>query len=103
MTTLDCADSSISTPKRNETLTALQALSLLNNPFTLVMADKFATNLLDSGDSDPEFLVTQAFQRVTGRNPKDGELQMMLHYLSQHGLPNLCRSLFNLSELSFID
>ena len=38
MTTLDCADSSQSTPKRDETLTALQALSLLNNKFTLHMA-----------------------------------------------------------------
>lgn len=103
MTTLDCADSSISTPKRNETLTALQALSLLNNPFTLVMADKFATNLLSHGNPDPEFLVDQAFQRVTGRSPQAGEFDMMLEYLSQHGLPNLCRSLFNLSELSFID
>ncbi|MEO2007264.1 MAG: DUF1549 domain-containing protein, partial [Pirellulaceae bacterium] len=33
MTTLDCADSSQSVAKRDETVTALQALSLLNNKF----------------------------------------------------------------------
>ena len=38
MTTLDCADSSQSTPRRSETLTSLQALALLNNKFNLVMA-----------------------------------------------------------------
>ena len=42
MTTLDCADSSQSTPRRNETLTSLQALSLLNNRFNLVMAERFS-------------------------------------------------------------
>ncbi len=41
MTTLDCADSSQSTPKRNETLTSLQALSLLNNRFNLAMVAAF--------------------------------------------------------------
>ena len=45
MTTLDCADSSQSTPRRNETLTALQALSLLNNKFTLSMSQQFAERL----------------------------------------------------------
>ena len=45
MTTLDCADSSQSTPRRSETLTSLQALSLLNNRFNLVMAERFAERL----------------------------------------------------------
>ncbi len=42
MTTLDCADSSQSTPQRAETLTSLQALSLLNNRFMLSMSAHFA-------------------------------------------------------------
>ena len=45
MTTLDCADSSQSTPRRNETLTSLQALSLLNNTFNLEMARRFASRV----------------------------------------------------------
>ena len=35
MTILDCADSSKSTPLRDETLTSIQALALLNNKFNL--------------------------------------------------------------------
>ena len=53
MTNLDCADSSQSTPKRNETLTALQALSLLNNKFTLVMARHFADRLAGEEKRSP--------------------------------------------------
>ena len=36
MTTLDCADSSQSTPARNETQTPLQSLTMLNSDFNLV-------------------------------------------------------------------
>ena len=50
MTTLDCADSSQSTPKRTETLTSLQALSMLNNRFNLTMAQYFAERLQNEAD-----------------------------------------------------
>ena len=42
MNTLDCADPSQRVDKRNETLTALQALSLLNNRFMTRMSEHFA-------------------------------------------------------------
>src|SRR5438552_14825455 len=39
---LDCADPNINTPVRNTTLTALQALALLNDPFVLKQSEFFA-------------------------------------------------------------
>src|SRR5258706_12594732 len=39
---LDCADPNINTPVRNTTLTALQALALLNDPFVLKKSEFFA-------------------------------------------------------------
>jgi hypothetical protein len=42
---LDCADPNVNTPVRNTTLTALQALSLLNNPFMVKQAEFFAERL----------------------------------------------------------
>ncbi len=45
MTTLDCADSSQSTPARNETQTPLQSLTMLNSDFNLVMSRKFADQI----------------------------------------------------------
>ena len=102
MTTLDCADSSQSTPKRNETLTALQALSLLNNKFTLVMARHFADRL--AGEEEKiTCQVELGFELVAGRPPSAEEQNLLAEYASEHGMANLCRSLFSLSEFAFID
>ena len=102
MTTLDCADSSQSTPRRHETQTALQALSLLNNRFTLTMARHFSKRLESVSDSTDK-RVDYAFQLLTGRTPSLEERVQLTTYADQHGLPALCRLLFNLSEFVFVD
>jgi hypothetical protein len=102
MTTLDCADSSQSTPKRNETLTALQALSLLNNKFTLAMAQHFADRLANEGKGSG-YQIKAGFELIAGRLPNPEEYELLVQYSEKHGMPNLCRTLFSLSEFSFID
>ena len=102
MTTLDCADSSQSTPRRDETLTSLQALSLLNNRFNLSMSEHFAKRLSSEHDAVPE-QVEAAFRLVAGRAPSAAERDQLAAYAKQHGLPNLSRVLFNLSEFVFVD
>jgi len=102
MTTLDCADSSQSTPKRNETLTSLQALSMLNNRFNLAMARHFAERL--RGESDmPAVQIERAMRVAIGRPPTPDEQAALTAYAKQHGLENLCRLLFNLSEFIYLD
>ena len=102
MTTLDCADSSQSTPRRNETLTALQAFSLLNNKFTLAMSQHFANRLAQEGKGSG-YQIKAGFKLVAGRLPNPEEYQLLVQYEEKHGMANLCRSLFSLSEFSFID
>ena len=102
MTTLDCADSSQSTPKRNETLTALQALSLLNNKFSLAMARHFASRLEKEAEDLPS-QVRLGHKLVTGRFPNGDEQKLLVSYGDKHGLRNLCRALYNLSEFSYVD
>ena len=102
MTTLDCADSSQSTPKRNETLTALQALSLLNNKFSIAMARHFASRLEKEAD-DVAGQVKRGHLLGTGRVPTKEEENLLVEYASRHGLQNLCRALFNLSEFTYLD
>jgi len=102
MTTLDCADSSQSTPKRNETLTALQALSLLNNKFSIAMARHFASRLKKEGGDMTE-QVKRGHFLITGRAPAKEEADLLLQYTRKHGLQNLCRALFNLSEFTYLD
>ncbi|MDC0144706.1 DUF1553 domain-containing protein, partial [Verrucomicrobia bacterium] len=102
MTTLDCADSSQSTPQRGETLTALQALSLLNNKFTLHMAERFAKRL-EKESKTLKGRIRRAHQLTTGRPPTAKEIVDLNAYAQKHGLNNLCRVLFNLSEFIYID
>ena len=102
MTTLDCADSSISTPKRTETLTALQALSLLNSSFSLEMAERFAERLRSEAGTRPD-QIDRAMALIVQRLPEESERRDLIAYAESHGLANLCRLLFNLNEFVFVD
>ena len=102
MTTLDCADSSQSTPRRNETLTALQALSLLNNRFNLYMAQQMAKKVA-SDAADLPSQVDLAYLQIAQRQPDLESRQEMIAYAREHGLANLCRYLFNFSEFVYLD
>ena len=102
MTTLDCADSSQSTPKRGETVTALQALSLLNNKFNLAMAHHFSDRVQNEAEG-VRAQVGQAFSLATGGAPDQVQLDELSAYAERHGLENLCRLLFNLNEFIYVD
>jgi hypothetical protein len=43
------------------------------------------------------------FELVAGRPPSTKEQNLLAEYASEHGMANLCRSLFSLSEFAFID
>lgn len=102
MTTLDCADSSQSTPKRSETLTSLQALALLNNDFILEMSRRFADRVSHDHE-DLESQVCRAIELVLQREPTEEEREAWCDYGRDHGLVNVCRFLLNLSEFVFVD
>lgn len=102
MTTLDCADSSQSVPKRTETVTALQALALLNNRFMLTMAERFAERMEREADDVPG-QVSRAFSLATGRRPTVEQQQQLVRLAEDFGLAATCRLILNLNEFVFID
>jgi hypothetical protein len=99
---LDCADPNINTPVRNTTLTALQALALLNDPFMVRQAEHFAAQLKRSCD-DPVKQIDMAFKLAFGRLPSPDERNAVVSHAKKHGLANTCRLLFNANEFVFID
>ena len=99
---LDCADPNVNTPVRNTTLTALQALALLNDPFMLKQAECFAERLRKIGD-DPARRAEAAYRLAFGRPPTAEERDALLEYAKKHGLAKACRVLFNANEFVFID
>ena len=102
MTTLDCADSSQSTPKRTETVTALQALSMLNNKFNLAMAEHFAVRV-EKEVNGLDARVARAYALATGKAPRTEVLDELVNYADTHGLINTCRLMFNLNEFVYVD
>jgi hypothetical protein len=102
MTTLDCADPSMRVDRRNESNSALQALTLLNNGFMVTMAGHFAAKL-DCAYDRLSTKVERAFREAIGRSPTRTETQALATYARQHGLANACRLIFNLNEFAFVD
>lgn len=102
MTALDCADPSIAVEKRNESLSALQALALLNNGFMISMSKSFAERLTREAHST-EDQITRAFQLALSRTPSESERQDLVTFTQKHGLANTCRLIFNMNEFIFTD
>ena len=100
--TLDCADASALTPMRYTTLTPLQALALLNDKFVLRQAAHFAERVRGVAH-DLDGQVVAAFRLAVGRRPTADEAATMTGHARRHGLPALCRLIFNLNEFVFVD
>ena len=102
MSTLNCADPSQQVARRDNAITALQSLALLNNKLMVAMAWHFASDLKQT-HTDQSVAVSEAFFRVTGRQPSLEEKSDLVAYAAKHGLANACRLIFNLNEFSFVD
>ena len=102
MTVLDCADPSMQVERRNETLSPLQALAMLNNGLMLSMAKHLAVRV-EKDHPTLETRVSAAFSLTLGRKATAKEADDLVAYARVHGLANTCRVLFNLNEFVFLD
>ncbi|HAY80432.1 MAG TPA: hypothetical protein DCY79_11545 [Planctomycetaceae bacterium] len=102
MEALDCADPSQMVDKRNETVTALQSLAMLNNAFMVAMSEQFA-NRLTALHPTLTSQLEMAFQLTLNRSPTSEERAAITAYATEFGLANTCRILFNMNEFSFVD
>ena len=102
MESLDCADPSILTPKRNTTLTAIQALTLYNNRFVLAAGRTPGRagepNARRAGGPDRSGLPL-----VPRPGPTAGESEALEAYVGRFGLASACRVLLNSNEFLFVD
>ncbi|MCC7425160.1 MAG: PSD1 domain-containing protein [Planctomycetaceae bacterium] len=102
MDALDCPDASQLTPKRNVSLTALQALALWNDKFVVRQCERMAASLVPE-PADPAAQVDTVIRRIFGRAPTEKERQFLPGYAAKHGWANACRVLINSNEFVFID
>jgi len=99
---LDCPDASQFTPVRAASVTALQALALLNDRFTVRYAEHFAARL-EREAQGPEDRIRRAYELALGRPATDAEAKRLADYATRHGLANACRVLFNCNEFLFVE
>lgn len=102
MTVMDCADPSMRVDKRNESLSPLQALAMMNNGLTVAMAKHFAERVTKEAQG-LEAQTKHAFTLALSRDPKPDELAPLIAYAKREGLENTCRVILNLNEFSFVD
>jgi len=103
MTVLDCADPSMRVERRNQSISALQALALLNNGFMTTQARHFAARVEREAGDDAAAQVELAVRLALGRAADAEERAALVALTEAHGLANTCRALFNLNEFSFVD
>ncbi len=100
MDALDCPDASQFVAKRSSSVTALQALALLNDQFIVRMSEHFARRVAPGGPLEKQ--VEQAYVLALGRESTPRETAAMSRYAARHGMANACRLLFNCNEFLFV-
>ena len=103
MTSMDCADPSMRVDKRNESLSPLQALAMLNNGFIVTQAQHLAARVQSEHPHTLAAQVARAHALALGRPPDAAALAPLVRFAEAEGLPALGRLLLNLNEFTFVD
>ncbi len=102
MESLDFPDLGLLAPVRGFSASSLQALTLYNNDFMLHQSGVLAARVTsEAGDVDGR--VTRAIALAWQRAPRADERRRFGDFVQAHGLPALCRVLFNSNEFLFVD
>lgn len=107
LTTLDCADPSISTAQRDESTTSLQALTQWNSRFVAAMCQQMAKRVERHagllGTPTEEARTELACRLAWGRPPTDSERSILCQLVRSQGVPTLCRVVTNASSMLYLD
>ena len=99
MDTFDLPDNALSCPRRTVSTVAPQALTLLNSPFAVEMANAFAERIQREGGDE----IDRAFALALQRSPDAAERASCMHFRQQRSLAELCRTLLNVNEFVYVD
>jgi hypothetical protein len=102
MDTLDCADASQLTASRSVSVTALQALAMLNDHFIVRYSEHFAERVGGMG-KNLDAQIAAAYELALNRTPTREEAKELAAYARKHGLANLCRLILNSNEFMFVN
>jgi hypothetical protein len=102
---LDCPDPSVRTPRRMVTITPLQALSLMNNPFVERQARQLAARVSKETGSEKyssRSAIERIYEYVLSRRPTQAEMEIMFTEANERGLWHVCWALLNSTEFLYV-
>lgn len=108
----DMPDTHESCARRNNTVSAGQALELLNNELVLGWAQDLAKRVQNDAGMTPEAQVERAWKLVYARAPKPDETKVALDFLQSHdqitgnrqtSMVDLCHMLLNSNEFLYMN
>ena len=102
MQLMDCPDASQHAPKRDSSITALQALGMLNNRFLIRQSERLAKRL-EKESPILENQIIQLFKLTYHRKPNHNESHLVAKLARDHGLANACRVILNSNEFLFVN
>lgn len=96
----DAADPSLSTPRRNVTITPQQALALWNDTLVLRTCEHLAARPEREAHDLPS-RIHLLCRLAWGRPPTTQEASTLAQHASPHGLPSACRIALNANDFLF--
>ncbi|MDP6891930.1 MAG: DUF1549 and DUF1553 domain-containing protein [Verrucomicrobiota bacterium] len=102
MQLMDCPDASQHAPKRDSSLTALQALGMLNNRFLVRQSERLADRLKKESPILKNQVI-RLFKLTYHRKPNRNESRLVAKLARDHGLANACRVILNSNEFLFVN
>ncbi|MBI2422641.1 MAG: DUF1553 domain-containing protein [Candidatus Hydrogenedentes bacterium] len=104
LTDFDSPDCAMAAPRRANTTSPLQALTLMNHTFTIDMAEQLAARVAaETGGVSVQEAVRRACALAFSREPAPAELDASVDFIKAEGLAAYCRALLNTNELIYVD
>lgn len=100
--TFDCPDPSVTTPRRADTTTPLQALALMNNTLVFRMADDFAARITREVGDTKAAQIQRIYLVAYGRDADAQEIEAASRFVQEQGLSSFCRVILNSNEFLYV-
>lgn len=104
--TFDLPENTVSCPKREVSIVAPQALSLLNSEWVehvaTVLGDELSVKSYEPSGNDGDDWIVRLFERVLSRAPKPSELHACREFLQERSKAELVLVVINTNEFAFI-
>ncbi len=100
---LDCPDPSVMLPRRGQTITPVQSLSLLNNRFVEQCSEHLAARVRSEAGDDVVQQIQVLYRLTLWRAPVPRELELARRFVQQQTLSQLCVVMLNTNEFLFLE